>query len=258
MTTPDNLEHGLKQLGLDEKESKVYLAALQLGPAPVQKISQRSVVPRATTYLVLDSLREKGLITTYQKGKKTYFSAESPHRLSELISERLIKARQQQEMVQELIPLLDSVGQFPKSTRPVVRYYEGTKAVHAFIRDSLSGVGGDVIGLAHLDRAQETLEKADFPIEKVRKRRAQLNIKSRLIYTTKQGPIEGYSTAERQARYIPEEKFPFEADISIRGNQIFFIPYGLPLRGVAIQDDSIANTMRHVFELIWDYTKPNS
>ena len=71
----NNLEIELQRVGLDERQAKVYLAALELGPSPVQKIAQRAGIPRATVYLVLNDLQGKGLITTYDEGKKTFFVA---------------------------------------------------------------------------------------------------------------------------------------------------------------------------------------
>ena len=65
----NNLELELQHIGLNEREAKVYLAALELGPSPVQKIAQRAGIPRATVYLVLDDLRSKGFVTTYDEGK---------------------------------------------------------------------------------------------------------------------------------------------------------------------------------------------
>lgn len=242
----------LQKVGLDEREARVYLAALELGPSPVQKIAQRADIPRATVYLVLSDLQNKGVVTTYDQGKKTYFVAEPPQRLSDLAEEQALKLKLQQESIQRLIPELEARGRFEKSERPVVRYYEGNQAVTAFLRDSFLSRQGEILGIVHLDRATETLQKAGFPIEKVRERRTKYKIKSRVIYTNNAGkPIAGYSTPQRQAKFVPVEKYPFEADISIGGDRIFFVPYGTPLRGVAIEDKAIAGSLRKVFELLW-------
>ena len=76
----DQLIAELTHLGLGEKEALVYLAALELGPAPVQDISHKAKVNRATTYVMIESLSTRGLISTFVKGKKRYYSAESPDR----------------------------------------------------------------------------------------------------------------------------------------------------------------------------------
>jgi sugar-specific transcriptional regulator TrmB len=245
------IELGLRRLGFDDKEAKVYMASLELGPSPVQKIAERASVPRATTYLVLDELRKKGLVTTFDRGKKTFFVAESPHQLSSLIADRAAEVQQQQLLLKELVPMLDAHGQFKESNRPVVRYYEGPGGVKSFVKDAFSRRGGEVLGYLHLDRAEQTLANAGFPLDKVRAHRAKQSIISRVIYTSTNGLKPGYSTPERKARFVKEDIFTLPADISIYGNRVVFMPYGAPLRGVVIEDVDIADAMRVLFELVW-------
>lgn len=71
-------EKELQNLGLSEKEAKVYTTSLELGPDTVQNIAKESGINRATTYVQIGTLKEKGLISEFEKGKKTYFVAESP------------------------------------------------------------------------------------------------------------------------------------------------------------------------------------
>ena len=61
----DELKNGLKELGFSEKESEVYLAMLELGPAAVQDIAKKAGVNRSTTYVMIESLKRRGLISTY-------------------------------------------------------------------------------------------------------------------------------------------------------------------------------------------------
>ena len=56
---------------LSEKEAAVYLAALQLGWVPVQDIAKLSKVNRATTYVMIESLKKR-YDRQYRK-TKTYF-----------------------------------------------------------------------------------------------------------------------------------------------------------------------------------------
>src|SRR3989338_8135548 len=182
--TATNLELELQKVGFDAREASVYLASLELGPSPVQKIAQRAGIPRATVYLVLDDLQNKGVVTTYEEGKKTYYVAEPPKHIADLVEENALKVKQQQETIKRLSPELTSRGQFEKGERAIVRYYEGNQAVGSFIKDLLSGVGGDVLGILNIDKAIKTLEQAGFPIEKVRERREKNKIKSRVIYST--------------------------------------------------------------------------
>ena len=78
------IENELKKLGLSEKEIKVYLALLELGEAAVQKISQKSKVNRATTYVILEGLAKKNLVSEIEKKGKTLYGAQDPEFLFNL------------------------------------------------------------------------------------------------------------------------------------------------------------------------------
>lgn len=246
-----SLELALQRIGLDEREARVYLAALELGPSPVQRIAQRADVPRATTYLVLDDLRNKGFVTTYDEGKKTFFVAESPERLALLADEREAEVKRQKEIIKKLVPELIARGQFEKGERPMVRYYEGPKAIKAFLREGIVKGSGEIINFVHLDKARATMEKAGITFDDAEVRRKQFGVRSRVIYTSQLGPVAGYETRLRQAKYIPESKFPLSADVSVQGDLVMLVPYGSPLRGVGILDKSIAEALTVVFEGLW-------
>ena len=68
----------LRKLGLKEKEVRIYLAGLELGPNTVQNIAQKAGVTRPTCYEIIQSLEERGLFSQEQRGKKRYFAAQSP------------------------------------------------------------------------------------------------------------------------------------------------------------------------------------
>ncbi|MBI5733705.1 MAG: hypothetical protein HY973_02045 [Candidatus Kerfeldbacteria bacterium] len=51
----------LQQFGLTEKESALYLAALELGSAFISDLARKSQLKRPTTYLVVNQLEVMGL-----------------------------------------------------------------------------------------------------------------------------------------------------------------------------------------------------
>lgn len=250
-----NLELELQRIGLNEREAKVYLAALELGPSPVQKIAQRAGIPRATVYLILDDLRNKGFVTTYDEGKKTFFVAESPERLSGLLDEKEAQLQVQKEAIKKLVPELMSRGQFEKTDRPIVRFYEGAEALKTLIRDNLShAVKGETIGMLCHDRTEKLLLKAGISWDYLVSRRKQAKISRRLIYTWKDQQPEAKRVAHN-AVYIPYKEFPCNADIAISGDRVSIVPYDEPIRGVVIEDNAIADNVRLIFDLLWSAYK---
>lgn len=82
------IEDELIEIGLTENEARTYLAALELGETTIVRISKKSGVKRTTTYLSVESLKEKGFLSELKKKKKIFFYAEDPRILQDKIEER--------------------------------------------------------------------------------------------------------------------------------------------------------------------------
>ena len=64
------IELELRKLGLTEKEVRVYLAGLDLGPNSVQNIARITKLARPTAYEIIKKLEEKGLFIESKGDKK--------------------------------------------------------------------------------------------------------------------------------------------------------------------------------------------
>ncbi|MCX6739840.1 MAG: hypothetical protein NTZ49_01260 [Candidatus Parcubacteria bacterium] len=62
----------LTNLGLNDKESKVYLACLELGTSSILEIAKKSGVNRGTIYYIIEELKQKQLISQTTKKKRYY------------------------------------------------------------------------------------------------------------------------------------------------------------------------------------------
>jgi sugar-specific transcriptional regulator TrmB len=74
-------EKDLQELGLNDKESAVYLALLSVDNDSVIDLSKKTNINRTTIYPVLESLMTKGLVSEVKMDKKIRFAAEAPERL---------------------------------------------------------------------------------------------------------------------------------------------------------------------------------
>src|SRR3972149_2621050 len=119
----------LEQLGLTQKESAVYLAALELGQAPVLQIARKAKVKRPTAYVTLSNLHEKGFIEVIPKGSSTWFQAVDPEKIAEQFNKKLGKFK-------EALPELRSLFNIAPN-KPGVRFYEGKKAILALYEDEI-------------------------------------------------------------------------------------------------------------------------
>src|SRR3989344_5706289 len=127
----------LLEIGLSDKETDVYLALLTLGRGTTSKIAREAQVLRTTTYDILNSLFNKGLVTLSGKEPKQEYVPESPDKIKDYIVGELKKRQEDLKKAEELlIPQLKSIHN--QDNRPKVMFYEGTEGVEQVYEDTLT------------------------------------------------------------------------------------------------------------------------
>ena len=111
------LLESLMNLGLNEKEAKVYLALLPLDKATAYTIAIRSGLKNATAYVILDNLVGKGFALKIPAEDHHYFLAKSPRECLAIARDKLSTA---EEMLPELMAIKKS-----SEEKPSVSFYEG-------------------------------------------------------------------------------------------------------------------------------------
>lgn len=79
----------IKSAGMTEKESKVYLAALELGEGTVQDIAKKSGVIRTSLYYIIDRLTSGGFIIETKRNHKKFYAACPPADLAKNLRSRI-------------------------------------------------------------------------------------------------------------------------------------------------------------------------
>lgn len=247
------LEITLEKLGLSEKEAKVYLAALELGVAAVQKIAEKAKINRPTAYVILESLTKKGLVTTYMEGKKTLFTAEPPERLKLLLEKMEDDVRSKKAELTETMPQLKAIFNLA-GNKPKVKFYEGIDGINALNREDVVRTPANSTSYAfnNLDYLFHIMpNKVGKDVDIRIKKKTAIKV----IYTRKEGPLEDASDPAklREARFVPREIFPFDATISINpGKEVYIYNYEGSVCGLLIEDPGIANAMKAIWNLAWE------
>lgn len=243
-------EKELENLGLSEKEARVYVASLELGPETAQNIARKAGINRPTTYLQIESLKEKGLMSEFQRGKKAFYSAESPGRLLSLLNILEKNLEFKQAEAKRILPILNDIFA-GAGERPKVRFFEGLVGAKAMQEDFLSVKNKTIESFTNLDKLFETFPKYE---DNYTKRRLANGIEALIIYTRKTGPVAGATDPAklRKAKFVSSDKLPMTADITIFDDKVALITYKAKPVGVFIEDKDIADAMRAIFYLIWN------
>ncbi len=231
----------LQKCGLSPKESKLYLSALELGSGSVQAIARKAGVVRSTAYEVLESLRDRRFVSTFQKKKVRYFSAEDPSQLVRLATETL-------DLLKTALPQMNAfVGS--KRHRPTVRFYEG--------KDGMKMVFNEI-----LDEAKELYafgsadvifkEVEDFEQFVQMRQKKKIPIKVILKESSKAQERKKLGSKElREVRIIPNTH-EYNGLIYIWKSKIVFFGFIHDPVAVIIESQELADTQRALFYHLWD------
>lgn len=249
------LEKALKQLGLTDKEIKVYLAALELGPQPVQEIAKRAGVNRATTYVMIEQLTQRGLMSSFEKGKKRYFNAEDPEKLHNLIKSEQRELKEREELIKNIMPDLRAVYSVAEH-KPRVKFFEGVDGIVAIQQDILDTKITHVENAVDLDEFRKVFRDED--LSEQREAFIKRGVKIKGIFTTSGAPPEISLKAKELAwdyRFIDKKKFTFPGEVIIYDKKVALISYSGKVMGVIIESAEIHTMLSSLFKLAWESVK---
>lgn len=232
----------LKKLGLSEKESAIYLDLLEHGESSITDVVDRTRIHRPDAYKFLPLLTERGFVSETLRGKRRFFSAESPEAIRSLL-ENL------ENDVDKLLP--DLVGMHARAERrPSVKFMEGRKAVTYVFADIVSTLKtGDtfyrVSSERDVDRANSYLPP-DY-----RARRDKKELERYVIMSAGQSEKKA-PRMEREIVTIPPELDEFSDDVSmiVYGNKVAFIDYNTEA-SIIIENAFIAGFLGKLFRLLY-------
>jgi len=120
-------ESTLKKLGLSEKEIIIYLDLIEYNISSITDIQRRTKLHRPDVYKYLPVLKDMWLVSIIPKWKRQMFTAESPKKLKNLLSNLI-------DNMNIIIPELDDKFQ-NKRSRPIVKFLEWTKWISYVFSD---------------------------------------------------------------------------------------------------------------------------
>lgn len=246
-------ERFLEEIGLSEKEAKVYLALLEVDSDTINDLAKKTGINRTTVYPVLESLSKKGLVSEVQKGKITTFSAEPPERLETFMERQKALLTERANRLKDVVPQLKSI-QRETGERPIIKYFEGRDgAISAYeefyeMHDKKTKEGYFIY---NDDLKDQTFNEAEQ--DKFLKIRLGKNVRPISIYNKQDGYKE-FKTPGTRIR-IDEKKYPILADISIIEDRIIATSLTGNISSVVIKSKDIATTLESLVKFIIDNEK---
>lgn len=239
-----DISDAIATLGLNDKQTAVYIALLQLGKGGAYVIADKSGLKRPTTYVILEELIQKGLAERIPRARKQQYRAISPEQAFTALEEKLALAK---EKLPELLAMTKG-----SDTKVSAVYFEGLKGIKQVMEyKQKENKGKEIVGFYATSH--------DLPKE-LTEYFAQWNQKNHKLGITMRGIAPDHESlasfrsldkeAGRTMKVVPFQEFSSEVAIDVSGDVVRIQDYK-NLQGVAIENADVAKTMREIFEMVW-------
>ena len=245
MTTPDRqLTEALRGIGLTTNEAAVYLTCLELGPASIWDIAQKSGVKRTSCYVILDELLLKGYAAHTTDGRRTIYSVTSPSQLWQAVERR-------HDRFTTSLSRLEALAS-KAASKPNLEMYEGSEGIREAYALSLAQPrGGEILthGTADVEISYPELI-ADYLTRRVERK---ISVRAILPDSEINRKVTLRDAKElRMTRFLPPESYPQNTEMNCFGETICYIAHSerTPFATV-LRSATLAAEERARFELIW-------
>ncbi len=236
----------LKEIGLTEAETKIYLTLIKFSPLTAGQIIENTGIQNSVVHLTLRRLISKGFVTYTTKGRSRFYSASDPQNIVSYIHNK-------EQELQKIIPLLKS--QQKRYERQEVKIFEGFSGfkimLYEFIEDAREG--DEYLYFAfNPDNPANYKEVFEFYRE-FEKERIKYGIE-----------LKGIAPKYLKNKYLGRDlnrvlfvNFPVPTNISIFKNKIIMTPWETKEISFLIISRQLAESFRQYFYSIWNKYKKN-
>jgi sugar-specific transcriptional regulator TrmB len=239
------LEETLVRFGLDQKEAKIYLALLTLGPATVLEIAKRAAVKRPTVYVLLEKMLAQGLVARTSSSGRTRYSAEPPDVLLRAI-------RTKEETLHEALPILQAMMAAAKK-RPNITIHEGHEGLARLYDEIFESPDIRFFGsMKDLKRSFSDIVERFIQLSKRRKTR----VRDLLTHHPVDLEWAHRAVSEHYAVRILPREFDFAIDCAIYGEKVAILSVKDDFFAVVIESKEVADSFRALHTLAWQSAIP--
>lgn len=239
------MQEYLRQLGLNDKEIKVYLALLEFGNQPASVIAKKTGLPRPTVLFLFDRLQKFGYILKSKRGRTQYFYAD-PQDLQNSFSSRL---EDQKQLLQTVIPLLQEYKN-PFTSSPKVTFFEGIEGCRKAYLLLLESKTIILEFAAHHDLLRLG-EKFMNRFVKERSKR-KLLLKAICLDTAMHRDYKKLNKRQwREMKLFSEKSGTFYSSIAIFEDKVLLMNLYHDAFAILIQSPQVAQTLRTIHTFAW-------
>lgn len=235
---------------LNQQQSAVYLAALELGTDTVQHIAKKASLPRSTTYLVIDELISKGLLSSSKRGKKKLIAAESPDKLVQLAAQASASLNQARKNLENDLPKLLAI-QNTRKNKPLVSFYEGFEGIKTILE--LTYASSEILVACSGSEEEMDPSVEEYMYDEYLPKTNELKVKTREIVTQDsdlERYLNSYANELHEIRVSSRKPASHHIDKLIFQDCVAMVDYD-SLNGTIMKHEHIATFEKVLFDQLW-------
>lgn len=243
-----NINDQLSQIGLNKSEIAIYLYILENGLSTPPKIAKGTGIVRTNCYHVLQQLKERGLLTEQETGKRKAYLARDPQALLSSLERR-------HEAIEKLLPDLRALYSTQKN-KPKIRFYEGFKEVQEIYAQTLSAK--KIYGLGSTKRIAEIdqVHLNNYMQEVGKRGIVFIDILSHASGAKEAMEWKNYLKGLYEYRLAPAKYGDFPTDMLFWDDNIAMLTLEEPIFGTVIASPLLAETFHIIFNIMWEALPP--
>ncbi len=242
----------LESVGLKETDIKIYTFCLSraLG-AFTHEITKATGINRSTIDLAINRLLDMGYLQKIKEGRRWKYKGTKPEDI--LARQELLL-----EDMRQAVPILSSL--VSHDSRIDVQFYDGFDGLRraydqviAVMRNLPDDTDAGHM-LAITNGQKQHLVFPDWQKQFI-ERRKRLKRSYKVVAPESSRRSHHWSvnpTNLRDARYIPDEKFPFNITMEMFGEYVLIYTAIQPVGGVMIRNAVVADSMRCLHTVLWN------
>lgn len=236
----------LQKIGLSERESSVYIDLLENTSSTISDIAKRTGLHRPVIYQTLPLLEESGLVTKSLKGKRVYYTPESPNKLRAIMDNL---AKSFDATISDLEELHEA-----KEKKPTIKTMDGKKGIQFVFYDVLDTLKQGELYYRY--SARSNLEKTSSYLPSDYRTLVAIKEIQRCVITSETLAKTKRPRLEREIVTIPRHFDLFDDNVSkmIYGNKVAIIDYTTEMV-LIIENPMLARFEEKIFKFLFKFLK---
>ena len=241
----------LEKVGLTRPEREVYLAGLKTGPVLASSLASTVGITRQHIYDILNSLEEKGLVSTTGSKYNKRFQMEDPIQLKNFLERKKRNIEKIEKQVDLLNIELKSAEKIEKGA-PQINFYDDIEGIKNIWERSFNCKEDEILSIAPIKDIVETLGR-DF-VEYYLENRLKKNKVSRTLRVKPKEVTDDWfnlhSEQKRLVKFLPQN-INISSTFLVYDDTVSIISSKKENFGFTLKSEELAQSIKAIFEALW-------